>query len=85
LRLAIEVPEELARYIAQKGSVCVDGTSLTVNAVDGAVFELMIVPHTQAETTISTYGEGTRVNIEVDMIARYLERIVQYTGSQAGS
>jgi riboflavin synthase len=85
LRLAIEVPEELARYIAQKGSVCVDGTSLTVNAVDGAVFELMIVPHTQAETTISAYGEGTRVNIEVDMIARYLERIVQYTGSQAGS
>ena len=81
LRLAVAVPEEFARYIAQKGSVCVDGASLTVNAVDGAVFEIMIVPHTQAETIISTYVEGTRVNIEVDMIARYLERIVQYTGA----
>lgn len=84
LRLSVEVPEELARYIAQKGSVCVDGTSLTVNAVDGAMFEVMIVPHTQAETIIGKYVEGTRVNIEVDMIARYLERIVQYTGPQAG-
>jgi len=84
LRLSVEVPEELARYIAQKGSVCVDGTSLTVNAVDGATFEVMIVPHTQAETIIGKYVEGARVNIEVDMIARYLERIVQYTGPQAG-
>ena len=84
LRLSVEVPEELARYIAQKGSVCVDGTSLTVNAVDGAMFEVMIVPHTQAETIIGKYVEGTRVNIEVDMIARYLERIVQYTGPQTG-
>ena len=84
LRLEIAVPEELARYIAQKGSVCVDGTSLTVNAVNDRVFNLMIVPHTQAETIISGYREETRVNIEVDMIARYLERIVQYTGPQAG-
>lgn len=84
LRLSVEVPQQLARYIAQKGSVCVDGTSLTVNSVTDAVFEVMIVPHTQVETIIATYTVGTRVNIEVDMIARYLERIVQYTGPQAG-
>jgi len=84
LRLEIEAPEELARYIAEKGSVCIDGTSLTVNAVSDRVFHLMIVPHTQAETIISGYSEGTRVNMEVDMIARYLERIVQYTGPQSG-
>lgn len=79
VRLTIEAPEALARYIAQKGSVCIDGTSLTVNSVNGAVFELMIVPHTQACTVIGAYEVGTRVNIEVDMIARYLERLVQYT------
>jgi riboflavin synthase len=84
LRLSVEVPQQLARYIAQKGSVCVDGTSLTVNSVTDAVFEVMIVPHTQVETIIATYTVGARVNIEVDMIARYLERIVQYTGPQAG-
>lgn len=82
--LSIEVPEALARYVARKGSVCVDGVSLTVNAVAGRVFEVMIVPHTQAETVIRTYEPGTQVNIEVDMIARYLERIVQYTGHDQG-
>jgi len=80
LRLSIEVPEPLARYVARKGSICVDGVSLTVNGVVGQTFEVMIVPHTQTETIISTYRPGTPVNIEVDMIARYLERIVQYTG-----
>ena len=79
VRLTIEAPEVLARYIAQKGSVCIDGTSLTVNGVNGAVFELMIVPHTQTCTIIGAYEVGTRVNIEVDMISRYLERLVQYT------
>jgi riboflavin synthase len=79
VRLTIEAPEALARYIAQKGSVCIDGTSLTVNGVNGAVFELMIVPHTQTCTIIGAYEVGTRVNIEVDMISRYLERLVQYT------
>jgi riboflavin synthase len=82
LRMSIEVPTALARYIARKGSVCVDGVSLTVNAVTDQRFDVMIVPHTQAETVISAYAAGTRVNIEVDMIARYLERIVQYTGLQ---
>jgi len=67
----------LARYIAHKGSICVDGVSLTVNAVAGAEFELTIVPHTQAETRIGDYCPGTRVNLEVDLIARYLERLMQ--------
>ena len=81
LCLSIEAPESLARYIARKGSVCVDGVSLTVNGVDGAVFELMIVPHTQTNTIIAAYEPETLVNIEIDMIARYLERLVQYTGN----
>jgi riboflavin synthase len=81
VRLTIEAPEQLARYIAQKGSVCIDGVSLTVNGVDGAVFELMIVPHTQLATIIEQYEPGTLVNLEIDMIARYLERLMQYTSS----
>jgi riboflavin synthase len=81
VRLTIEAPEQLARYIAQKGSVCIDGVSLTVNGVDGAVFELMIVPHTQLATIIDQYESGTLVNLEIDMIARYLERLMQYTSS----
>ncbi|NOX09540.1 MAG: riboflavin synthase [Gammaproteobacteria bacterium] len=72
----IKVPDSLARYIAKKGSVCVDGVSLTVNAVDGAVFSLNIVPHTLQETTIGSWQVGRKVNIEVDVIARYLERLV---------
>ena len=80
-RLALMAPKELGRYIASKGSVAIDGVSLTVNAVDGSGFEVMIVPHTLANTIISDYRGGTRVNIEVDMIARYLERILQYTGA----
>jgi riboflavin synthase len=75
-RLRLQAPRELARYIAPKGSICVDGTSLTVNRVAGAEFELMIVPHTLEETIISGYRSGTRVNLEVDLIARYLERLV---------
>ena len=83
LRLTIEAPAAIARYIAAKGSVCVDGTSLTVNDVDGNVFGMMIVPHTQSETVIGDYEPGTRVNIEVDIIARYLERLLQYTGDSS--
>ncbi|MFO8156488.1 MAG: riboflavin synthase [Thiohalospira sp.] len=75
-RFTIEAPKELARYLARKGSVCLDGTSLTVNAVDGAAFELNIVPHTLAETTIDGWRPGTRINIEVDLVARYLERLL---------
>ncbi|MDP6437502.1 MAG: riboflavin synthase [Gammaproteobacteria bacterium] len=80
VRLDIQVPQALARYIATKGSICVDGVSLTVNNVDDSQVGLMIIPHTQDQTIIAGYEAGTRVNIEVDMIARYLERIVQYTG-----
>ena len=76
VRFTLEAPAALARYIAHKGSICVDGTSLTVNAVNGARFELNIVPHTLQETIMDTYRTGTRVNLEVDLIARYLERLI---------
>lgn len=76
VRFSIEAPAELARYIAYKGSICVDGISLTVNAVDGARFELNIVPHTLEETIMASYGPGRRVNLEVDLVARYLERLL---------
>jgi riboflavin synthase len=81
-RLQIHAPGELARYIAHKGSICVDGTSLTVNQIKGAVFDLNIVPHTLSETVIGGYKSGTRVNLEVDLIARYLERLI--LGEHAG-
>jgi len=75
-RFVLRAPRELARYIAHKGSICVDGTSLTVNAVNGAEFDLNIIPQTMAETIFDTYRPGSRVNLEVDVIARYLERLV---------
>ncbi len=76
LRAVLSAPPPLARYIAHKGSICVDGTSLTVNAVRGAQFELNIIPQTMAETVFGDYRPGTRVNLEVDVIARYLERLL---------
>ena len=81
VRLRVRAPDALARYIAAKGSICVDGISLTVNAVDGAGFELNIVPHTLAGTTLVAARPGRRVNLEVDLVARYLERLLQ--GDQA--
>jgi len=72
----IQVPKELAKYIAAKGSVCVDGVSLTVNVVDGNEFSITIIPHTQQQTIIHAYKVGTKVNIEIDLIARYLERLM---------
>ena len=75
-RFVIRAPEQLAKYIAAKGSICVDGISLTVNKVDGTDFELNIVPHTLKETTMGNYGSGSKVNLEVDLIARYLERLL---------
>lgn len=75
-RFDIRVADELAKYIATKGSVCVDGVSLTVNAVDGNRFAVNIVPHTLDRTIICSYEEGVQVNIEVDIIARYLERLL---------
>jgi len=81
VRFRMRAPDELARYIAEKGSICVDGVSLTVNAVDGPAFELNIVPHTLAETTLGTFGSGQPVNLEVDIIARYLERLLLGDGA----
>ncbi|MDX2457769.1 MAG: riboflavin synthase [Gammaproteobacteria bacterium] len=77
VQFTVQAPDELARYIATKGSVCVDGVSLTVNAVDGANFALNIVPHTLAETTLRDYRAGQQINLEVDLLARYLERLLQ--------
>ena len=76
VRFVIEAPANLAKYIAEKGSICVDGVSLTVNSVDGRRFDLNIVPHTLAETTIEEYQPGRKVNLEVDLLARYLERLL---------
>ncbi|ROQ18835.1 riboflavin synthase [Gallaecimonas pentaromativorans] len=72
----LKAPAELARYIAEKGSVTVDGISLTVNAVEGQRFLLTIVPHTQGETTIAGWKAGSEVNLEVDLLARYIERLL---------
>jgi riboflavin synthase len=76
IRFRIEAPAPLAKYIAEKGSICVDGVSLTVNAVDGPVFDVNIVPHTAERTTLAELKPGQKVNIEVDLIARYLERLL---------
>jgi len=76
VRFHIKSPDELAKYIATKGSICIDGISLTVNKVTGAIFEINIVPHTLQETIIKNYRTGTQVNLEVDVIARYLERLM---------
>jgi len=76
VRFTIEAPRLLARYIAHKGSICVDGVSLTVNAVEGARFELNIVPHSLSHTIMADYRPGSAVNLEVDLIARYLERLL---------
>ncbi len=77
IQLLIQVPDKLKRYIAVKGSVCIDGTSLTVNTVNDNTFSVNIVPHTQQQTIIKTYSPGSWVNLEVDLIARYLERLLQ--------
>lgn len=76
VQFTVRAPYELAKYIAHKGSITVDGTSLTVNAVNGAEFELTIVPHTLAETIMVDYRPGRKVNLEVDLLARYLERLL---------
>ena len=73
----VKAPAEIAKYIAHKGSITVDGVSLTVNEVDGASFMLWLIPHTLQETVFGTYTAGSNVNLEVDVIARYLERLLQ--------
>ena len=84
-RVRIAAPEALARYVAMKGSICVDGTSLTVNQVEGCHFELTIIPQTWEETVFSEYRVGSPVNLEVDVIARYLERLMQFETSAEAS
>ena len=76
VRLKIEIPEEYSRYIAKKGAVCVDGVSLTINEVSARAFEVNIIPYTAEETIIGDYVVGTAVNIEVDLVARYIERLL---------
>ena len=76
-RWTFEVPTELAKYIAGKGSVCIDGTSLTVNETDGARFGVNLIPHTIAVTTFKDRRVGDAINVEVDLIARYVERLLR--------
>jgi len=80
VRVEFEVPQELARYVARKGSVCVDGVSLTVNGAAANRFDVNLVPHTLAMTILGGYRPGSRVNLEVDIIARYLERMLEASG-----
>lgn len=85
VRFVFEVPERYSRYIAAKGSVCVDGVSLTVNAVEGCRFGVNIVPHTLAATIMDDYQPGTRVNLEVDVLARYVERLLDARQAPPGA
>ncbi|WP_019865741.1 riboflavin synthase [Methylovulum miyakonense] len=77
VRFTVQVPVELAKYIAEKGSICINGISLTVNEVDGATFGVNIVPHTLQETTLDDAVVGSLVNLEVDILARYMERLMK--------
>lgn len=76
-RFRFEAPAALARYIARKGSICIDGVSLTVNDVDSICFGVNIIPHTLSHTTLGALVAGDRVNLEVDLVARYLERLLE--------
>jgi riboflavin synthase len=75
--LEVRAPQALARYIARKGSICVDGVSLTVNRVQGSLFEVYLIPHTLEVTTLSRLRAGARVNLEVDLLARYVARLLE--------
>jgi riboflavin synthase len=80
-RLTVEAPPALARYLAVKGSIALDGVSLTINSVEGASFGVNIIPHTQTATTLGGVAVGTRVNLEVDQLARYLARLLAVPAS----
>ena len=84
VQFGLRAPAALARYISQKGSICIDGVSLTVNAVNGADFELLIIPHTLERTTLGELRSGSRVNLEIDLVARYLERLLMPDAASAG-
>ena len=78
MRFVFEAPPELARFVASKGSVAIDGISLTVNEVEGNRFGVNIIPHTQAVTTLGQAKPGQLVNLEVDMLARYVQRLLEH-------
>ncbi|MEX0975791.1 MAG: riboflavin synthase [Woeseia sp.] len=80
LQLQVDIPAEFGRYVVRKGSICVDGVSLTINSVSGNSFVTNIIPHTASATIIGKYRVGTQVNIEVDLIARYLEGLIRGDG-----
>ncbi len=80
IRLEIEIPAEYSRYVAKKGSICVDGVSLTINEVSGNSFAVNIIPHTAEVTIFDDYAVGTVVNVEVDLLARYIERLLSKDG-----
>lgn len=84
-RFDIEAPAEISRYVAAKGSICIDGISLTVNSIEGDVFSVCVIPHTQGQTIMPNYTAGTAVNLEVDVIARYLERLLTAPSKAAAS
>jgi riboflavin synthase len=79
-RLVVRAPPELAKYVARKGSVTVQGVSLTVNRVEDAQFEVNLIPHTLDATTLRHLAPGARVNLEVDLMARYVERMLESSG-----
>ena len=79
--LQIKAPKALSRYIARKGSICVDGVSLTVNRVTGTKFEVNLIPHTLKATTLRRLARGARVNLEVDLVARYVARLLEARSS----
>jgi riboflavin synthase len=78
-RLQFELPAELMRFVAPKGSICIDGVSLTVNRVEGQLFDVNIIPHTSEVTTLSDLSPGDSVNVEIDVIARYIDRLMART------
>ena len=80
----LSTPRQLSRYLAQKGSICVDGVSLTVNAVDADSFDVALIPHTLAQTAFGRSSVGDRVNLEVDLVARYVERLLESREPTAG-
>lgn len=83
--LAIRAPHELSKYIAKKGSICVNGVSLTVNTIEQDIFSMNIIPHTLENTTLNDLSAGSRVNIEIDQIARYVERMTEWTLEESKS
>jgi len=85
MRFRIRLPSSLSRYVAAKGSICLDGASLTVNSVAGDEFDINLVPHTLEVTTLSGWQPGSRINVEVDLVARYLERLMTSMQPEGGT